>query len=73
MSNDSKYMTYFESLMRRFQNNVLDVYNDGKISKKEMTNILNWTRKIIEVKKQATDNKVALLYIEPDGFKNELV
>ena len=30
----------------KFQDLVLDAYNDKKISKKEMTNILNWILRI---------------------------
>jgi hypothetical protein len=32
--------------LEKLQNLVLDAYNDSKISKKEMINILNWTLRV---------------------------
>ena len=61
-----QYITYFENLMIKFQNDVMDEYNNGTISKKEMKNILEWSRQAVETKKENSKRKTSLLHVEPD-------
>jgi len=43
---------YFDKPMKNLQDDILDEYNQGKISKKEMTNIMEWITNMIEMKKR---------------------
>ena len=45
---------YLEGLIKQFRDDVLDEYNNGNISKKEMFNIIGWTNKTIGTKKNIT-------------------
>jgi len=41
-----------ESLFNNLENNVFDEYNNGKISKKEMINIITWCEKVKQSQKK---------------------
>ena len=43
-----------EKLFKDLENNVLDEYNKGSISKSEMVNIISWCEKVKEIKKNET-------------------
>lgn len=60
-----KTIEYWEKLLRQFQDDVLDEYNNRHISKKEMLNIMKWANKIIEIKKKRPGSKDITFFIEP--------
>ena len=66
MTAERKHVTYFESLIKQFQDDVLDEYNSGNISEKEMKNIIDWSRKAVEIKKNRDIRKTQRIYLEPD-------
>lgn len=55
-----------ENLLHGLQDETLDQYNEGNISKKEMINIMDWINGIIEMKRENPNAK-----IRPMGFKGE--
>ena len=46
------YVTKLEKLLKGLQDDILDEYNRGTISHQEMVNIMGWTKKVIETKKE---------------------
>lgn len=67
MMNDN--VAKLERLLSNLQDDILDEYNAGNISEKEMKNIMRWTRKIIEIKKGNPNSKFIVMGIEKEDKK----
>ena len=60
-------MDHQDKLFKNLQNDILDEYNNNKISKKEMINILTWVNKVNKIRKNNPNS--IMLVLEPEELK----
>jgi hypothetical protein len=69
MSNNNE-LNKLDKLLTQLQNDILDEYNQKNISKKEMKNIMDWTRKVVEARKKNPDSDILFIEMELEDLED---